>query len=193
MHFCQKFDIPFRRVNCLAFDVIKQCKGLRGILWEWNHGIPTNALVARQIIASLEAMGLQVFPNFKSCWHYDDKLAQQYLLEAIGAPIIPAWAFLCQQEALNWIHEAKWPKVFKLRCGAGSSNVRLVRSREEAITLCNQAFGRGFPAVAGYLTDLRARFWRAWKTDDFWRRVARAPRTLQQVLALRKRMHREQG
>jgi glutathione synthase/RimK-type ligase-like ATP-grasp enzyme len=193
IHYCLQYGIPFRRVNCLAFDVIKQCRGLRVILWEWNHVIPTNALVARQIIASLEAMGVQVFPNFRSCWHYDDKLAQQYLLEAIGAPIIPTWVFLTQQEALDWIHAAKWPKVFKLRCGAGSSNVRLVQTREEALALCNQAFGRGFPAVAGYLSDLRARFRKAWGTEDFWRRIARAPRTLLHILALRRRMQREQG
>ena len=47
---------------------------------------------------------------------------------------------------MDWIATATWPKVFKLRCGAGSSNVKLVRSRSEAEAFCTTAFNRGFPS-----------------------------------------------
>ena len=191
--YCTEKGIPFRRVDCLATDVERQCDGLDGLLWHWTHVDPASLLVARQIIASLERKGIVVFPNVNTCWHYDDKVAQKYLLEAIGAPLIPTWVFTNEADAMRWIEGATWPKVFKLRCGAGSKNVRLVRSRRQAAGLCRQAFGKGFPAAAGYLTDMQTRLRKTKTAREFRERLARAPRTLQTVLFLQRRMPRQQG
>jgi hypothetical protein len=190
---CTQTGIPFRRIDCLATDVVSQCEGLVGVLWHWWHGDPAHLLVARQIIASLETKGLVVFPNVATCWHYDDKVAQKYLLEAVGAPLIPTWVFTDPADAMRWIEGAAWPKVFKLRCGAGSSNVRLVRSRSEASALFRQAFGRGFPAATGYLADLQTRLRKTKTSAQFWDKVRRAPRTILRNLALRRRMPRQCG
>ena len=191
--YCTDKGIPFRRVNCLATDVVSQCEGLEGLLWQWPHDDPQQVLVARQIIAALEMTGIAVFPNVNTCWHYDDKVAQKYLLEAIGAPLIPTWVFTSKIDAMRWIEGAAWPKVFKLRCGAGSTNVRLVRSRSQAIGLCRRAFSSGFPAVAGYLTDMQTRIRKTRNVREFWVRFVRAPRSLLNVLAARRHMHRERG
>src|SRR5690606_31194767 len=40
--------------------------------------------------------------------------------------------------------KTKFPKVFKLKGGAGSSNVKLIHSQNEAKKLINIAFGKGF-------------------------------------------------
>jgi glutathione synthase/RimK-type ligase-like ATP-grasp enzyme len=191
--YCATEGIPFRRVDCLATDVVAQCEGLDALLWHWSHADLANELVARQIVAALEEKGIIVFPNVSTCWHFDDKVAQKYLLEAIGAPLIPTWVFTSKKEALRWIESATWPKVFKLRCGAGSSNVRLVRSRREADALCRQAFGRGFAAVPGYLTDMQVRLQKSKTASDLWVRIARAPQTLRKVLALRRHLARQHG
>ena len=191
--YCTDKGVPFRRINCLATDVVLQCEELDGLLWHWSHDDPTHVLVARQIIASLESKGLVVFPNVNTCWHYDDKVAQKYLLEAIEAPLISTWVFTSKVDAMRWIEGAAWPKVFKLRCGAGSNNVRLVRSRSKAIGLCRQAFSGGFPAVAGYLTDMQTRVRKTNNVNEFWVKFARAPRSLLNVLAARRQMHRERG
>jgi glutathione synthase/RimK-type ligase-like ATP-grasp enzyme len=191
--YCTDNGIPFRRINCLAADIVPQCEELDGLLWHWPHDDPAHLLVARQVIAALEAKGLVVFPNVATCWHFDDKVAQKYLLEAIGAPLIPTWVFTSKVDAVRWIEGATWPKVFKLRCGAGSTNVRLVRSKSQAEALCRQAFGRGLPAVAGYLTDMRTRLRKTKTAHEFWGRLARVPRTLLNLLAVRRRMHREKG
>jgi glutathione synthase/RimK-type ligase-like ATP-grasp enzyme len=193
INYCSERKIPFRRLNCLATDVINQCDGLKAVLWHWNQNRPEELLVARAVIAALEAKGLLVFPNLKTCSHFDDKVAQKYLLEGIGAPLVPTWVFTNPADARQWIGTATWPKVFKLRCGAGSSNVRLVRSRSEAEALCRQAFGRGFPAVASYLTDMPTRLRKTKTSQEFWARLARAPKTLMNVMALRRQMHRERG
>jgi glutathione synthase/RimK-type ligase-like ATP-grasp enzyme len=191
--YCTEKGIPFRRVNCLASDVVRQCEDLDGVLWNWILVDPSSVLVARQIIASLEAKGLVVFPNTDTCWHYDDKVAQKYLLEAIGAPLVPTWVFTNKGDAMRWIDAATWPKVFKLRCGAGSANVRLVRSHGEASALCRQAFGRGFPAASGYLADMRTRLRKTHSSTEFWAKVRRVPRSVVSSFASRRQMSRQQG
>lgn len=44
------------------------------------------------------------------------------------------------------MNQTDFPKVFKLRGGAGSQNVALVRSKNQAKNLIRKAFGRGFPS-----------------------------------------------
>jgi len=173
IEYCQQQNIPFKLVNCLRSDVVSQCAGLSALLWHWTLNDARELLIARQIATAFKETDLVMFPNFETCWHYDDKIAQKYLLEAIGAPLIPTWVFTDPSQAEEWIAQTDWPKVFKLRCGAGSSNVRLVRSGSEAARLCQTAFGRGFPsemvrmdAVQKYVRaggnpkDLPRRLWR---------------------------------
>jgi glutathione synthase/RimK-type ligase-like ATP-grasp enzyme len=92
-----------------------------------------------------------VFPSFYDGWHYDDKIAQKYLLEALNAPLIPTYVFYDKKEALNWINKVELPKVFKLKGGAGSANVQLIESQAAGVRLIKKAFGRGFsPVNKGY-------------------------------------------
>lgn len=97
----------------------------------------------------MEHAGIKVFPDFKTAWHFDDKVAQKYLLEAIGAPMVPSYVFYDKKEALNWANHITYPKVFKLKGGAGSANVKLVRTKSECIKLINKAFGKGFKQFDG--------------------------------------------
>ena len=68
-----------------------------------------------------------------------------------------------------------------------------MRTRREAKILCLQAFGRGFPAVPAYLSDMQTRLRKNKSVQEFWARLTRAPRTLLNVLALRRQMPRQQG
>jgi glutathione synthase/RimK-type ligase-like ATP-grasp enzyme len=113
-------------------------------MWNFHQASPKDYLFAKQLIYSLQSSGIRTFPDFHTCWHFDDKLGQKYLLEALGAPLIPSYVFYDKKDAIRWINETKFPVVFKLRGGASSSNVRLVRGERQAINLINRAFGSGF-------------------------------------------------
>lgn len=143
--YCEKQGIPFKLVNCYANDLIEQLEGCKALMWHFNQGSHRDNIIAKQILFALEHTGLQVFPNFRTAWHFDDKVAQKYLFEAVGAPLVPSYVFFDKQEALRWVDQTTFPKVFKLRGGAGSQNVRLVHTKTECIKLINKAFGRGFP------------------------------------------------
>jgi glutathione synthase/RimK-type ligase-like ATP-grasp enzyme len=149
--------------------------------------------MARHVIRAAEAMGVVVFPNTPTCWHFDDKVAQKYLLEAVGAPLVPTYVFYDLSEALQWIDRAVFPKVFKLRIGAASLNVRLVRHAQEARTLAKQAFTSGFQPVASYQRDARKRFRTARQRRDLLSVVKRLPRTLANIRRLNRAMGRERG
>lgn len=190
---CEERKVPYKRLNCLSTDIVQQCAGLRAVLWHWTLVSLEELLLARQIIAALEQTGSKLFPNSATCWHYDDKAAQKYLLEAVGVPRIPTWVFTNRTQAMEWIQGATWPKVFKLRCGASSDNVRLVSSRSEAEALCRRAFGRGFPAAPGYFGDARSRLRHTLGWADFWAKVQRMPRSIQEKLVYRRRGPRQQG
>ena len=155
MAYCDEHKIPYRLVNCLDSDIIAQLASVDALLWHWRYPDPHAQLMARQVIMAAEAMGVAVFPSTATCWHYDDKVGQKYLLEAVGAPLVPTYVFYDLGEALQWIDGAVFPKVFKLRIGAGSLNVRLVRHAQEARTLARQAFAGGFRPVASYQQDAR--------------------------------------
>lgn len=144
--YCQDKGVDYMLVNCYHSDIMTQLQDCDALMWHFNQNSPKDFLFAKQLIYSVEATGKKVFPDFHTAWHFDDKVGQKYLLEAIGAPLAPIWVFYDKQEALQWAKTTDYPKVFKLRGGSGSQNVSLVKSQKEAKQLIRKAFGRGFMA-----------------------------------------------
>lgn len=141
---CKKQNIPYKIINAFDSDIIEQVKDCDVFMWHHHHGQFKDVLTAKRILFALEHAGVRVFPDFKTGWHFDDKVAQKYLLEAIDAPLVPSYVFYDKQEALQWANTTSYPKVFKLKGGAGSANVKLVKTYKEAKRLINKAFGKGF-------------------------------------------------
>lgn len=158
IEYCEKQGIPYKTVNCFQSDIIGELYDCHGLMWHWAHWDHKAQLFARQLTYSLEMMGKKVFPDSKTCWHYDDKLGQKYLLEAIRAPLVPTYVFYDKQQALAWADATTYPKIFKLRGGAGSLNVKLVPDKARAKKLIKKAFGRGFKA-SSRLHLFRDRIW----------------------------------
>jgi glutathione synthase/RimK-type ligase-like ATP-grasp enzyme len=142
--YCQENGIDFKLVNCYSTDIIQEINDCDALMWHFNHKSPKASKFAKQLLFAIQASGKKVFPDFNTAWHFDDKVAQKYLLEATGLPLAHAYVFYDKNEALDWAYNSNYPKVFKLRNGAGSDNVRLVKSKKEAICLINKGFGRGF-------------------------------------------------
>src|SRR5690554_1583553 len=143
--YCEQQNIPFKIVNAFDSNIIEQVKNCDVFMWHHNHIQYEDVLTAKRILFALEHAGIKVFPDFKTGWHFDDKVAQKYLLEAIDAPLVPSYVFYDKQEALSWAESTDYPKVFKLKGGSGSSNVRLVKNFHESKRLIKKAFGKGFP------------------------------------------------
>ncbi|WP_026471759.1 ATP-grasp domain-containing protein [Alkanindiges illinoisensis] len=142
--YCEKQGINYKIVNAFDSNIIQQVGDCDAFMWHHHHGQFKDVLTAKHILFALEHAGVKVFPDFNTGWHFDDKVAQKYLLEAIGAPLVPSYVFYDKQEAIDWVNKTSFPKVFKLKGGAGSANVKLIKTKQEARSLIEQAFGKGF-------------------------------------------------
>ena len=193
IQYCKEHDLNFKIVNCFDSDIIDQLSDVKFLLWHWSHTHPQSLMFARSIIAAAEAMGIKVFPNTATCWHYDDKIAQKYLLESIGAPLVPSYVFYDRHEALEWIERTSFPKVFKLRNGAGSSNVRLVKDAKDARRLCHLAFTKGFTPVRSYFSDVKTKFRKTANVAILLEKIKRMPSVLWNIHQQRSLMPTEKG
>ena len=144
INYCKRKDIPFKIVNCFDSNIIQQLKGFDVLLWHHHQSEYKDIKVAHKVLFALEQAGVKVFPNFNTSWHFDDKIAQKYLLESLEVPTVPSYVFYEKKEAIAWAKSTSYPKVFKLKGGASSSNVSLVYSSKSAINKINRAFGKGF-------------------------------------------------
>ncbi len=142
--YCDTNNIDYKLVDCYSNNIVRQLSDCDALLWHHFQTSPKSVIASKQILFALEHSGKRVFPDFNTGWHFDDKLGQKYLLESIGAPLVPCYAFYDKAEALEWVKNAEFPKVFKLRGGAGSANVMLINTLRKARKIIRRAFGRGF-------------------------------------------------
>lgn len=147
IEFCKVKNIDYKVVNAYSSDIISELKDCNGFMWHWNHTDYKAQIFANHLTKSIENRGVKVFPGFETSWHFDDKIAQKYLFESSDLPFINSYVFYDKKEALDWISKTTFPKVFKLRGGASSSNVSLIKNRNQAIKKINIAFNRGFKLV----------------------------------------------
>ena len=144
IEYCQKHNIQYKIVDAYANDIIEQVSDCDAFMWHFHHLIYKDYLFAKQLIYVIEKqMGKVCYPNYDTCWHFDDKVGQKYLFESTNIPLIPTYIFYTRNEALNWLETATFPKVFKLRCGASASNVQLIKNQKQAILLINKTFSTG--------------------------------------------------
>lgn len=193
---CRQQQLDYTPVNCLDSDIVRQMASADFLLWHWRHGNPAEVLAARPVIRAAEFLGLSVFPDSNTCQTFDDKLAQKYQLEAAGAPLVPTHLFYDQQAAMEWIGATTFPKVFKLRKGAGASNVILVSTPGRAAKLVKKSFGKGFRpmgnrAASDALTKMKQAGNRAF--PNLAGKLKRMPATLKRIRERNRMMGREKG
>ncbi len=132
--------VPIQILDQATLGVLREADGF---MWRFTHG-PRSQGPAKPFLSAVEtALGLPVWPNAVTRWHYDDKVAQAWTLQMLGAPVPETRVFYVRRDALQWARTARYPWVFKLSGGASSQSVCLVESAEAATRLIERAFARG--------------------------------------------------
>lgn len=142
--YCERNNVPYKLVDVYANDIIEQLSDCIALMWHYHQANHKDMKFAFALLTSLELAGKKVFPNFRTCWHFDNKVYQKYLLESIGAPFVPTYVFYNEAEVLQWVEQTTFPKVFKLKGGAGAMNVKLAKTKKEATCLIKKTFSSGF-------------------------------------------------
>ncbi len=123
-------------------DILEQLAGCQGFMWRWAH-FKGMGRIARRLLPVIEReLGVAVYPDQNTCWHYDDKGAQAYLLRAASIPIPQTWLWFDAQAAREWAKATTYPVVLKLAGGAGSTNVRLIQTAGEAHAWIDRLFNQ---------------------------------------------------
>jgi glutathione synthase/RimK-type ligase-like ATP-grasp enzyme len=135
--------VNVRTVNVYAPDFFEQLAGCDGFMWRFGYS-PSPRLFAKRLLPAIEqGLGIPVFPSFKTVWHFEDKIAQSYLLQAAGVPTPATWVFWDSAAALDFCRSATYPLVLKLSFGYRSTNVRLLNSFDDAAYWIARLFGPG--------------------------------------------------
>jgi len=160
--------VTVRTVNVYAQDFFEQLAGCDGFMWRFGYS-PTPRLFAKRLLPAIEhGLGIPVFPSLETVWHFEDKIAQAYLLRAAGIPTPATWVFWDRAAALDFCRSATYPLVLKLSYGYQSSNVRLLDNFHDASFWIERLFGPGLNTL-----PTRAPQWR-----EFLRRGKAALRHL---------------
>lgn len=144
VQYCKDNLIDYKIVNAYGSDIIEQLDGCSSFMWNFTQNRFEDFLFAKQLFFVLNSKGVKTFPTIYDMWHFDDKVAQKYMFEALDIPHINTFVAYSKKDALAWLGTATLPKVFKLRGGAGAANVFCVDNKSQALCVIKKAFGRGF-------------------------------------------------
>lgn len=132
--------VPVRASHAGFFATVRRCDGF---MWWFAH-LPDPRNRGTRVVQAIEhGAGIPVFPSSRTIWHFDDKIAQQYLLEAAGIPVPETHVFWAEREARAFCAAARYPIVIKLTSGITSENVAILNSREEADYWTTRLFRHG--------------------------------------------------
>jgi glutathione synthase/RimK-type ligase-like ATP-grasp enzyme len=173
--YCDNNNIPYKIVDCYADDIIDQVRDCQIVMWHHHHTSSKDKIYAMQLLFALEHGGKVVFPDFKTAWYFDDKLGQKYLLEIINASMVKTYAFYDQVSAVQWAKTTQFPIVAKLRGGAGSNNVKLLKTVDQANSYIKKSFKSGFPSY-DKLNDLKENIRRKFIGNGKWMDIAKSIR-----------------
>jgi len=135
--------VNVRTANVYSPDFFEQLSGCAGFMWRFGYS-PTPRLFAKRLLPAIEhGLGIPVFPSIETEWHFEDKIAQTYLLQAAGLPTPTTWVFWDRTSAVDFCRSATYPLVLKLTSGYRSSNVRLLKSFDDASYWIAELFGPG--------------------------------------------------
>lgn len=151
---CQHNGIETLRLDASDAGFWEQLRECDAFIYRWGHGHDADRLIASNILPVVEQeYECRLFPNWQTCWHFDNKIAQYYLLNARGFPFADSWVFFDLDSALAWASTAPYPVVAKLSGGASSNNVALIRNRREAEKLILRLFRFGIASGRLNLLD----------------------------------------
>ena len=145
-YYLDRKGIDVKWIDLYLPNALEQLKDCDALMWRSTHS-PDHKQIAKKVMYAIEAyLGIPVFPNNNTYWHYDEKITQDYIFRALGIETPKTWIFWNRDRAIEWASQTHYPKVFKFSSGASSESVRVINSAKEAIELTENMFNSGLYA-----------------------------------------------
>ena len=193
--YCLAQNIEFIKVNIYDSNIIRWLKenNVNALLAHISHDDYKTNLISRSILLSIEKSGIRVFPSYNTFWHFNDKISQKYIFEALNIPHAPMHVFYDKVTASEWLSATTFPLVFKLRGGAGSSNVFLLRNKNEAYSYIEKMFSKGMKPVRPAFNDFKTKMQLHTAKKNWADTIKRLPATLKNIVYMNSMIPREKN
>jgi glutathione synthase/RimK-type ligase-like ATP-grasp enzyme len=130
-------------VDAYRADIFERLADCDGFMWRFDFSSPERGFAKRLLSAIEHTHAIASFPSWRDAWHFEDKIAQHYLLNAVGIPTPRTWTFWDRASALAFFQNTRYPLVLKIAHGCQSNNVRLIANVAEAEYWVHVFFGTG--------------------------------------------------
>jgi hypothetical protein len=88
-------------------------------------------------------MGMLTCPTLNEIWFHESKRRAEYWLKANNISHPQTWVFYNKDEALDFVHNAELPLIFKPDRGSSARGTRVFRNRQELVRYVNRYFRIG--------------------------------------------------
>lgn len=146
------------------------------VLWHFSHYSLEEMKFARHVLAALKAAGCTIFPDNGDSNHFDDKVAQAYLLRALSINTPTNYPLHNLMAVENWCEKVGiYPVVAKLRAGSGAANVILIHSKAQLLRYAKRMFSKGFRSRPSALLKIRSNLASSRTFAEIFKRLKRVP------------------
>lgn len=184
--YCRENNIDYDILNLFKEDdIVSTLRNYDVLLWHFGQYGYQDMMVAQSILYTAELMGLKTFPGFNDAWHFDDKVAEMFALEAVGAPIPKSFLFFDIEKLKEAIdsNRISFPIVAKLRTGSGSHNVKLLKTKDQLLSYAKRMFSKGFDPSPSLLYKTSSNVRASHNLKTFISKAKRAPEFLRTLRA----------
>lgn len=112
-------------------------------IWRAKHTPKVKRLARRFLYFYDRQIGIPTYPDWNAYWHYDDKIAQSYLMQKYDIASPETFISFDEDDALAWAGNAEYPLIYKYPHGSGSSNVGLLDNKKQAGQYIKKIFRKG--------------------------------------------------
>ncbi len=134
-------------VDVFADDIIAQIAECDAFMWRCPPSANPRLYAKRLLLAIEHGLNIPVFPSLPTGWHFEDKVAQFYLLALANIPTPSTHVLWDHGQAEAFCGRAEYPFVLKLSAGYQATNVRMVHSPREALFYVDELFGPGLVSL----------------------------------------------
>ena len=145
--YCEENNLKYEIIDCFSVNILDKLHDFDILVWHYQNYVLQEMNIAKSILFSANKMNLKIFPDYNTSWHYDDKLAQSFMLKSIDAICPNNYIFSEKLTAIEWVrNKANFPIIAKLKCGSGSHNVKLLKNKYQACSYIKKMFSSGMKA-----------------------------------------------
>lgn len=138
--FCKNNAIPYGFLDITKSDWMEEAEMYDLIICHTESNPAYQEMIESKIYILENLMGKFCFPSYHEVWQYENKNRANYLYKHYDLPTIPTYVTQNKEEAFDLIDKVGYPFITKTTIGAGSSGVRKIKTRSEAVKMINSIF-----------------------------------------------------